>query len=158
MKSVWFAILVWGISFCGMAQMKMPRSVLEISELPSARKEAQQKREALVFVMVNTMSTQGFVQEALAEYVSRFRTYGPVLLVRANMGEQGVPEKVSKALEELSGYPRVVVADAYSDDVITGVPYLKIEERDDKLKEHRRIVFNYLKEQKKRPRPASATP
>jgi hypothetical protein len=135
-----------------MAQVKIPRGMVEPKDIESARKEAQQKREALIYIMANTTSTQGFVQEALDDYFKRFRTYGPVVIVRAGVTTTHVPEDVMKALDGLKGYPRLVATDPDDNRVIASVPYLTLDARDEGLRDHRRVLHKYLSDKKRQPR------
>ncbi len=67
MKKFWLCLMVWGLSLLTMAEIKIPRVILEPTALEAARKEAQKERETIVYVMVNTAGTQAFVEEALDE-------------------------------------------------------------------------------------------
>ncbi len=157
---VWKRILMV-VVLCGPAfgQIKVPRGVREVKDLEAARREASQTRGALIFLMVNTASTQDFVQEALDDYHRRFRTYGPVLLVRAGVSSAVVPEAVVGELEGLKGYPRMVVVDPDDNTIIAKVPYLTIEGREAAMREQRRVIHKYLTEKRKRPRvPPSPVP
>ncbi|GEM_PF-1873064 len=136
------------------AGMDLPREVNRLKDLETFRKQASLKREALVFLKVNPDNTQDHVEEAVEDYVSRFKVYGPVFLVPLNMDENLVPEKAAQAFESLSGvYPQLVVLDPDDDTVIVKVPYLGQEDRKKDMRDYRRTVHRYLQEKKRKPRP-----
>lgn len=127
----------------------LPRDVHRLKDLETLRKQASAKREALVFLKVNPDNQQDFVQEAVDDYVRRFKGYGPVILVPLEGDEKLVPGVVDKGFDELSGsYPRLVVLDPDDDTVIAKVPYLSQDDRKKEMREYRREVHRYLREKK----------
>jgi hypothetical protein len=108
--------------------------------------------EALTYIMVNTASSQSFVETALEEYHKAVRGYGPVVIVRAGVSVPEIPADVIKSLEGLKGYPRLIATDPDDNKVIASVPYLTLEDRDDGIKAARRSVHKYLGDKKKQPR------
>ena len=146
-----FSSLLWG-------GVDFPKDVKSLKNLDALRATATSQREVLVFLKVNPDNTQEHVQEAVEDYVKRFKRFGPVIHVPLVGGFQNLPKTADQAFEKLSGsYPRLVVLDPENDAVVTAVPYLTQEDRDDEIKEYRRAVFSYLKEMQSRPR-SGATP
>ena len=130
--------------------LDLPRDVKRLKNLEVLRKQASAKREALVFLKVNPGNSQDYVEEAVEEYVKRFKKYGPVILVPLQSDRKLLPDAVDKGFDALSGtYPQLVVLDPDDDTVITKVPYLSQDDRDKEMREYRREVHRYLREKKK---------
>lgn len=150
-----FSLLSFFVFFSSAyAGMDLPREVQRLKDLDTYRKQASMKREALVFLKVNPKNTQDHVEEAVEDYVSRFKVYGPVFLVPLNMDEKLVPPNAAKAFDSLSGvYPQLVVLDPDDDTLIVKVPYLSQDDRKKEMRDYRRTVHRYLQEKKRKPRP-----
>jgi hypothetical protein len=142
-----------------MAKMDIPRGVLPLKELAVARQTAVAEQEAVVFLKVDLQSKQSHVQEAVEEYVRRFKRYGPVVLVPKSSDDAVLPEEVAEAFSSLGGsYPRLVVMDPDDDSIIVKVPYLAVTKRKEELKAFRRTIHRYLQEKKRRPRVPPSPP
>ena len=142
------ALLLTGVA---RAQLDLPREVLKMTELDKARAQAKREGEALLYLKVNPGDARDFMEEAVEDYVSDFKRYGPILLVPLNVDPPNLPEPVAKAFDGMSGgYPQLVAADVDDDSVIVSVPYISQDDRDDEMKAHRRTLHKYLQDKKNR--------
>lgn len=133
------------------AQLDLPKDVLKMTELDAARAEAKREKETLMFLKVNPADGRDFMEEAVDDYVSVFKRFGPILLVPLNVEVPDLPTSAETAFDNMSGgYPQLVVLDPDDDSVIVKVPYLARKDRDDELKAHRRRVHKYLRDKKKK--------
>jgi len=149
MKCLWMCGILCAATWC--RGMELPDELGRLAKLEEARELAKREGEALIFLKVNPANSQEYVEEAVEEYVREFKRYGAMVLVPLNVKTPNLPETAAKAFDAMSGgYPRLVVIDAESDEVIVKVPYVSQKDRDDELKEYRRTVHRYLQDNKSR--------
>jgi hypothetical protein len=155
MMKKWKLYVVFLAVLPAFAGLDMPKDVQSMQQIDALRKQASMKREALIFLKVNPENTQDHVEEAVDDYVRRFKQYGPVILVPMHNEDERLPKNAEKAFDQFSGiYPQLVVLDPDDDTVIVKVPYLPQDDRKKEMREYRKTVFNYLKEKKSKPRVA----
>jgi len=141
-------------------QMKVPSSVHRLPNLEAASQKAVADGKLLVFIMVNPASPAAHVADAFDEYVKRFRTYGPVVLVPQGTNPSQLPPAAVRGFNSLSGgYPRLVVIDPSNGELVESVPYIRVDDRPRALRRHRSVVAKYQRDQRiLRRRPAPPVP